>query len=242
MSAAQTLRVTELTAGYGGATALHGISFVAEGARVTGIVGPNGAGKSTLLKAISGIVSSSGEITFGDDRLSGSTPRAVARAGVVHVPEGRRMLRGLSVRENLRVGGLVGRQDEQQGLELVLSLFPELEKLLGKESSRLSGGEQQMVAIGRGLMGNPRLLMVDELSLGLAPQIVRRIGEALKSLSSERKLGVLVVDQSVEVLRKIVDSLVVIVNGRVALHTDDPTGSGADVINAYLGLPSGVVT
>jgi branched-chain amino acid transport system ATP-binding protein len=149
------------------------------------------------------------------------------------------MLRGLTVRENLRVGSLVGRQDERQGLELVLSLFPELEKLLGKESSRLSGGEQQMVAIGRGLMANARLLMVDELSLGLAPQLVRRIGEALKTLSIEQKLGVLVVDQSVEVLRKIVDSLVVIVNGRVALHTDDPAGSGADVINAYLGLPSG---
>lgn len=230
------LQVSSVWAAYGAAVALQDASLDAALGRITGVGGPNGAGKSTLLKAISGAVRvSRGQITFLDESLANKASHRIVRAGVVHVPEGRRMLRGLTVNENLRVGGLAHRRHVSQRLEAVVALFPELGRLMDQEASRLSGGEQQMVAIGRGLMASPKLIMVDELSLGLAPQVVKRIAEGLKRLSSQEGIGVIVVDQSLEVLRKVVDSLAVLVNGRVVFSTHDPRADFDDARAAYLG-------
>jgi branched-chain amino acid transport system ATP-binding protein len=191
------LELRDVEARYGEVRALHGVSLsVDEGAFVS-VLGANGAGKTTTLRAVSGTVRSSGEIVFSGERIDRRAPETVARLGVAHVPEGRGIISELSVWENLRLGAYArsGRNGFKDDVMRVLGYFPQLGERRAQAAGTLSGGEQQMLALGRALIARPRLLMLDEPSLGLAPIVVREIFEILTRLNEEG-LTVLVVEQN----------------------------------------------
>ena len=191
------LELRDVEARYGEVRALHGVSLsVDEGAFVS-VLGANGAGKTTTLRAVSGTVRSSGEIVFGGERIDRRAPETVARLGVAHVPEGRGIIGELSVWDNLRLGAYArsGRNGFKDDAARVLGYFPQLGERRAQAAGTLSGGEQQMLALGRALIARPRLLMLDEPSLGLAPIVVREIFEILTRLNEEG-LTVLVVEQN----------------------------------------------
>jgi branched-chain amino acid transport system ATP-binding protein len=233
------LRISDLKVSYGGLAALDGVSLeVAEGEFVT-LVGPNGAGKTTLLKAISGAVPSApGTIEFRGDDLAGLAPSRRAARGIAHVPEGRRVFPSLSVLENLQMGSYraAARPRRVESLEAVLALFPVLRERRRQLAGSLSGGEQQMLALGRGLMAQPDLLLLDEPSQGLGPRIVEQIFETIDRIRHERRLTILLVEQRVVEALELCDRGYVLETGRVALAGDraallaDPR-----VQKAYLG-------
>ena len=195
----EILSVTGLHAHYHGIRALHGVDLKVREGQVTAQIGPNGAGKSTFLNVVSGVVvSNAGTITFKGKSIAGMKPDRIARQGILQVPEGRRILAPLSVEENLLLGRLaIGVRDKSRGfsLEQVYRLFPILLEKRLQQGGSLSGGQQQMLAIGRALMGCPRILMLDEPSLGLAPLIVDEVFAALKTLNSAG-LSLLLVEQN----------------------------------------------
>ena len=180
---APLLKIEGLTAGYGDVQVLWGIDLEVRPGEITCIVGSNGAGKSTLLRTISGLVRATGGlISFGGKTVTGADPDAVLAAGIAHVPEGRRLFRGMSVRDNLLIGAYsrrVSRAEIAQDLDEVFTIFPRRKERESQDATTLSGGEQQMCAIGRGIMSRPQLLMIDELSLGLAPRAVELLSESL---------------------------------------------------------------
>ncbi|TMF31138.1 MAG: ABC transporter ATP-binding protein [Chloroflexi bacterium] len=218
--------------------ALKGVSLdVGEGEIVT-LLGANGAGKSTLLGALSGLVRvSSGSVHLAGRRLTGLRPEMIVASGMVHVPQGRRLFSTMTVERNLLLGAY-RRHDRQvrADLERILGYFPALRDKLDREAGTLSGGEQQMVAIGRGLMARPTLLMIDEPSLGLAPNIVDRVMEIVRAINQDGT-AVLLVEQDVVLALDIADRGYVLENGRIAMH-----GRAADlrrdpaVRKAYLGV------
>ena len=215
------LSVRDLDVRYGEIRALRGISFdVAEGEVVT-LLGGNGAGKSTTLRSISGLIGpSSGTITVDGESIIGLPPERIARMGIVHVPEGRQIIPGLSILDNLRLGssnGRMSRKDVAGGIERAFDTFPRLRDLQGRLGWSLSGGEQQMLAIGRGLMGDPRLLMLDEPSLGLAPIIVREVFRIIRQVH-ETGMTVLLVEQNAYQALKVADRGYVFETGRLALE------------------------
>lgn len=232
------LDVQGLRVSYGRLEALRGVSLRVDDGEIVALVGSNGAGKTTLLRTISGLCAPrSGSVTFcGQDLLSLPTDRRVG-LGLVHVPEGRRLFPGLSVRQNLELGAHQARDragmDER--LDLVMSLFPPVAKLAGTAAGLLSGGEQQMVAIGRGLMGRPRLLVMDEPSLGLAPLVVETVIEAIATIN-RNGVSVLLVEQNATKALQISTRGYVLDLGQVVEE-----GSSADllssprVVEAYLG-------
>ena len=194
------LKVRGLAAGYGEVQVLWGLDFdVAEGG-IACIVGSNGAGKTTLLRTLSGLVPArGGEVVFEGHDIAGAAPEAVLAAGIAHVPEGRRLFKGLTVRDNLLLGAYLrndAKSEVERDLEWVYSLFPILAERRRQDATTMSGGEQQMCAIGRGLMARPKLLMIDELSLGLAPRAVEKLTEALQEIN-RRGLTILLVEQDV---------------------------------------------
>jgi branched-chain amino acid transport system ATP-binding protein len=212
------LELRHVEARYGEVRALHGVSLsVDEGAFVS-VLGANGAGKTTTLRAVSGTVRSSGEITFGGERIDRRAPETVARLGVAHVPEGRGIIGELSVWENLRLGGYArsGRNGFQDDVARVLGYFPQLGERRAQAAGTLSGGEQQMLALGRALIARPRLLMLDEPSLGLAPIIVREIFEILTRLNEEG-VTVLVVEQNANLALAASQQAYVLEVGKVVL-------------------------
>jgi branched-chain amino acid transport system ATP-binding protein len=232
------LEVTALVAGYGPIRALDGVSLDVEPGELVAIIGANGAGKTTLLMAISGVVPPrAGAIRFAGRPLAGLPPHEVMRAGIGHAPEGRRIFPRLTVRENLELGGFARRDRGQvaRDIEEACGLFPVLGQRLTQLGGTLSGGEQQMLAIARALVGRPRLLLLDEPSLGLAPLIVAKVFEVIQSLSS-RGIGVLLVEQNARAALKLASRGWVLETGRVTL-----TGTGAElaadrrVRDAYLG-------
>lgn len=202
--------------GHGGAPVVKGVDVEVCSGQIVGLTGPNGGGKTSLLRAICGMAKFvTGDILVGDKNIRRQPPHKVARLGIAHVPEGRGLFTDMKVRDNLYLGAYaVGQEPE---LETVLSLFPELERTLDASASALSGGEQQMVGIGRALMAKPRILLIDELSMGLAPKITQRIYETLLSV---RDLGtaILVVDSNSYELARVTDRLHWINLGQVA-HT-----------------------
>ncbi len=239
MAGSALLAVEGLTAGYGGLPALRGVSLEVREGEIVALVGANGAGKSTLLKAIAGLLApESGRITFEGRRLDGRPAHAVVREGVALVPEGRRLFARLSVRENLLLGAYV-QPDERtraQALEEVLALFPILAQRAGQMAGTMSGGEQQMLAIARGLMSRPRLLLLDEPSLGIMPRLVSRIYETLAAVNRQG-LTVLLVEQNVHAALALASRAYVIQTGRMVL--DGPAGDllGTEVVRrAFLGL------
>jgi branched-chain amino acid transport system ATP-binding protein len=213
------LLVRELHAAYGRATVLAGADLEVGPGEVVGLAGRNGAGKTTTLRAISGVMARhAAELSFAGAPLP-ARPRGVARLGVVHVPEGRGVLRGLTVEENLAFGAAaVGRPHGRAARERVLAWFPVLTRMLDRRAGLLSGGEQQMLAIARGLMAQPRLLMVDELSLGLAPRAVVDVLGAVLSACREQGIALLIVDQNLRALAANCDRVYVLSGGVTTCH------------------------
>ena len=234
------LKIEGLCAGYGDVQVLWGIDLQIHPGEITCIVGSNGAGKSTMLRTISGLVKAkSGTVHFGGKALSGALPDAVLSAGIAHVPEGRRLFRGLSVRDNLLLGAYLRKAtkgDIDADLEQVYTLFPRLKERHHQDATTLSGGEQQMCAIGRGIMSRPTLLMVDELSLGLAPKAVDMLSEALLNIN-KTGLTILIVEQDVFTALELAKRAYVIETGRVAMHgSSEELSRDPRVRQAYLGL------
>jgi len=232
------LEVTDLVAGYGPIRALDGVSLTIEESELVAIIGANGAGKTTLLMAISGVVPPrGGRISFAGRPLAGLRPHEIMRLGVGHSPEGRRIFPRLSVRENLELGGFMQTDRDRlaRDIDEACGLFPVLGNRMHQLGGTLSGGEQQMLAIARALVGRPRLLMLDEPSLGLAPLIVAKVFEVIAALAA-RGIAVLLVEQNARAALRLAARGLVLETGRVTL-----TGSGAElaadrrVRDAYLG-------
>jgi branched-chain amino acid transport system ATP-binding protein len=233
------LRVDGLDLHYGDAQALAGVSLELAASEIVAIVGANGAGKSSLIRAIHGIQKpSAGTVRFEDTDITGWPSHRVCEAGIGHVAEGRQVFPNLTVLENLEMGATLkrARAAEKATLERVFSMFPRLAERRRQPAGTLSGGEQQMLAIGRCLMGQPRLVMFDEPSLGLAPAIVQEVFRIVRRLN-EAGLAVLLVEQNVTASLKIAHRAYVLENGRIEL-----SGSGAELLandrvrQAYLGL------
>jgi branched-chain amino acid transport system ATP-binding protein len=232
------LQVQELCAGYGKVPILRSVSFHVEDGEVVAILGPNGAGKSTLLKNISGLLSSnSGAIRWRGRDIRGLPPHRITRAGISFIPEGGRLFSNMTVRENLLMGAYSRRENLRKGaMEQVFEIFPVLHSRSSQLAGTLSGGEKQMLAIGRGLIAGPSLLMLDEPSLGLAPTLVDGIYERLQLLRS-RGLTVLLVEQNTNYALELSDRGYVLENGQIVME-----GSGAELASSehvkrhYLGL------
>ncbi|MBD3306386.1 ATP-binding cassette domain-containing protein [candidate division KSB3 bacterium] len=232
------LRIENLHVKYGNIEALHGIDIeVNEGEMIT-ILGANGAGKSTTLLTISGLVKpSAGQILFNGTPLHSLKAHDIVKSGIAHIPEGRRLFGTLTVQENLNMGAFVSSdaQQVQNNQDWIYDLFPILKERREQLAGTLSGGEQQMLAIGRGLMSSPKILLLDEPSLGLAPLLVKTIFETLKQIN-EAGLTVVLVEQNARMALKIAHRGYVMEVGRIALH--DSAGAlleNPDVQNAYLG-------
>ena len=233
------LTIEGLSAGYGDVRVLWDISLAVAAGEITCIVGSNGAGKTTLLRTVSGLMpATSGHILFAGEDVTSRAPDQILARGIAHVPEGRRLFRGLNVRDNLLLGAYLRRDDAEirRDLDYVLSLFPILRERQKQDAITLSGGEQQMCAIGRGIMSRPKLLMIDELSLGLAPRLVERLSEALLEIN-RTGITILLVEQDVMTAFEIARHGLIIETGRVSLRgttamlADDP-----GIRQAYLGL------
>jgi branched-chain amino acid transport system ATP-binding protein len=233
------LEVAGLTAGYGAAEVLHGVDLaVAEGG-ATAVLGANGAGKTTLLRAITGGVRRAGRIAFDGTDIASRRTDQIARLGVGHVPQGRGTLDRLSVRENLLAGALLrkDRREVRADVADCLRLFPRLAERIDASAGNLSGGEQQMLAIARALMGRPRLLLLDEPSLGLAPRVTAEVYAALRRLRAERGLTLLLVEQNARIALDLVDDAAVVEAGRLTLTGPAAEIAGNDAVRrAYLGV------
>jgi len=234
------LRINELSVSYGHIRALAGISMEVKAGTFVAIVGANGAGKSTLFKAISGTVSiASGQLTFDGHDLSKIAPAARAQMGIAHVPEGRQVFRSLTVLENLEMGAqtLHARQAFKASLDQIYTLFPRLAERPTQLAGTLSGGEQQMVAIARGLASKPKLLMLDEPSMGLAPAVADAIFERIEQVHRENSMTVLLVEQRVAEALHSCSYGYVLESGRIALEgAQDVLISNPRIKQAYLGM------
>jgi branched-chain amino acid transport system ATP-binding protein len=238
-SSSGNLKVEGLSAGYQGMVVLHDVSVEVPDACFTALVGPNGSGKTTLLRAISGLIPTlSGSVSFGGHVLSGSTPETIVASGIALVPEGRHIFPNMSVRDNLSLGAYLpeARRRHDQTYEEVCELFPILKERSHQIGKTLSGGEAQMLAIGRALMSRPKVLMVDEPSLGLGPQIVTRLFRQLHDLPS-RGVTVFAVEQNVRKILQIADAAYVLSQGRIVAQ-----GKGKELLErpeirkAFLGM------
>jgi len=234
------LAVEGLDAGYGDVQVLWGVSLAVAPGEAVALIGSNGAGKTTLLRAISGTLPArGGRVTFKGTDITGLPPDRRVAAGVAHAPEGRQVFAGMTVRENLMMGAYTRRAARAAvaaDLERVLALFPVLADRRDQLAGTLSGGEQQMVAIGRGLMGRPEVLLIDELSLGLAPVVVERLVEALRAVH-RAGTTLLLVEQDVQMVLELASRGYVIAHGRVALQgPSEELLRSEEVRAAYLGI------
>jgi branched-chain amino acid transport system ATP-binding protein len=232
------LEVSRLNVRYGSVEALRDVSVRVGTGQLVAILGANGSGKSTLLRAISGIArAASGTIALDNVAITGLTPEQIVRRGIAHVPEGRGILPDFTVRENLMIGAYARRgQDVSADYRRIMQMFPAIERRERKLGYTLSGGEQQMLAIGRALMAGPRVLLADELSLGLAPIVVQQV---FSQLDQVRRAGVtvLVVEQNVRLAMKFADYLYVLKYGRVVMEgAREEFERSTDLVDAYLGV------
>lgn len=235
------LKINDLHAYYGPIEALKGISMHVDEGKIVCLIGANGAGKTTLLNSISGMVTKTGDIFWDDIELSKMTNTQIAKAGIMHVPSGRHIFPGLTVKENLELGtinwrGPMGRGKYDEELETVYNLFPRLKEREKQLGWSMSGGEQQMLAVGRALMGRPKLLLLDEPSMGLAPVIVADLFEKIVEINKTLGLTILLVEQNAKIALKDSDYGYVLEDGRIAIEgnssdlRDDPR-----IVQAYLG-------
>lgn len=233
------LEISNVQASYGDVRVLWDISLSVNKGEIACIVGSNGAGKTTLLNTISGIVKpTAGSIKLDGQELVGTLPDGVLKSGIAHVPEGRRLFKGLSVQDNLMLGAYLrdDREAIKQDLEFVYDIFPILKERATQDATTMSGGEQQMCAIGRGIMSKPRVLMIDELSLGLAPRLVDRLSETLLEIN-KAGLTILLVEQDVMTAFEIAQHGFVIETGRVSISdTTDALGENPKIKEAYMGI------
>jgi branched-chain amino acid transport system ATP-binding protein len=232
------LQLEDVTARYGPVTALHGVSLTVGEGEAVAVLGANGAGKTTTLRAISGAVRRSGRIAFAGQSIARSSPEATARAGIAHVPEGRGTLTDLTVRENLRLGAYTRRDRAgvKSDIERMGEWFPWIAERRDQQAGTLSGGEQQMLALARALMSRPRLLLLDEPSLGLAPLVVAEIFRIVRELNEREGLTVLVVEQNARIALDVADSATVLEVGRVAVEgSADELRANESVRRSYLG-------
>jgi branched-chain amino acid transport system ATP-binding protein len=234
---APLLQLEDVRARYGPTTVLHGISLTLDEGESVAVLGANGAGKTTALRAISGTVKRSGAVTFDGANLGRRGPEAVARLGIAHVPEGRGTFAELTVRENLRLGAYTRRGSEiKADYARVMNLFPWMFERQGQQAGTLSGGEQQMLALGRALMQRPRLLLLDEPSLGLAPPAVAEIFRVIRGLNEEEGLSVLLVEQNAVTALESATRAYVLEVGRVAVTgTSEELRRDESVRRSYLG-------
>jgi branched-chain amino acid transport system ATP-binding protein len=231
------LGIDKLVVRYGAAYALKGVSLRVEDGEFVSVIGPNGAGKTTLLRAISRLVApASGTITFLGERIDRLDPGGIVRRGIIQVPEGRKLVGTASVLDNLKLGAYLQWDQIQERLPLIYKMFPILDERKAQQARTLSGGQQQMVAIGRALMGNPKMLLLDEVTFGLAPKLVELIGSKLEELRGMH-IGILLAEQNAELALNLSDRCYVIEHsgitkeGPAAAMRDDP-----EVRAAYLGL------
>ena len=230
------LSIKDLQVHYGGIEAVKGISFdVSEGEIVT-LIGANGAGKSSVLRSIAGLVKpSGGSITFCGDNITGRDSTVIVKRGITLVPEGRKIFPNLTVLENLKIGAYMRSDDISEDIQWVYDLFPRLRERSWQAGGTLSGGEQQMLAVGRALMARPKLIMMDEPSLGLAPLVVRDIFEIIRQINRQG-VSILLIEQNANMALKVADSAYVMETGCITL-----SGAGRDLLNneavkkAYLG-------
>jgi len=232
------LEVRGLSAGFGAGDVLRGVDLDFESGELVALIGANGAGKSTLLGTLSGLVRpTGGRVSFDGKDITGARPERVVQAGLVMVPQGRRLFGVMTVEQNLVLGAYLRRDAEiRSDIERVVGYFPALADKLQRLAGNLSGGEQQMVAVGRGLMARPKLLMIDEPSLGLAPKIVERLVEVCKEINRDGT-SILLVEQDVLVALEAADRGYVLENGQVVLSgTARELESDPGVRKAYLGV------
>ena len=228
--------IKNLFVNYGGIEAVRDISFSVEEGRIVTLIGANGAGKSTTLRTIAGLVKAkSGTIEFMGEKITGKDPASIVGKGITLVPEGRKIFPDLTVLENLKIGAYLRSDDISKDLEWVYSLFPRLKERSWQYGGTLSGGEQQMLAVGRALMSRPKMIMMDEPSLGLAPLIVRDIFSIIKEINKEG-VTILLVEQNANMALQVADMAYVMETGRITL-----SGKGSELIDnedikkAYLG-------
>ena len=233
------LEVADLHAGYGAIRALHGISLSVHDSEIVALIGSNGAGKSTTLRAISGMIApSAGSIRFDGTEIAGRKAHTLVPMGLAHAPEGRGIFHNLTVGENLKLGAFLRRDKPavEQDVEHAFSLFPRLKERVHQIAGTLSGGEQQMLAVARALMSRPKLLLLDEPSLGLAPQVVERIFETLRAVNRDQGTAMLLVEQNASKALQLAHRAYVLETGSITME-----GTGAellasdDVRRAYLG-------
>jgi len=234
--ASEALRIRDVDAYYGDSHVLHGVGLALHGGRLLGLLGRNGAGKTTCMSTIMGFLKPRrGSIMLFGEEVAGLAPEAIARKGICLVPQGRRMFRSLTVRENLEVA----RQARESGtwtIERVFALFPRLKERHAQVAGSLSGGEQQMLAIGRALMGNPRVLLMDEPSEGLAPQIVAEVGRTIAQLKAEG-LSIVLVEQNIKLTLELADDVVIVNTGAVVFSgSADEVRTDEKRIAQHLGV------
>ncbi|MEA2470594.1 MAG: branched-chain amino acid transport system ATP-binding protein [Thermoleophilaceae bacterium] len=238
---AALLELEDVTARYGPVQALHGVSLAVDEGQIAAVLGANGAGKTTTLRAISGTVRRDGELRFAGKRLGRVGPDTVARLGIAHVPEGRGTFAELTVWENLRLGAYTRRGAIKDDLARIQTYFPWLEERRSQQAGTLSGGEQQMLALARAFMQRPRLLLLDEPSLGLAPLVVKGIFDAIRELNRTDGMTIFLVEQNAYHALKLAHRGYVLVNGRVTMSgtgralLDDPNVKAAYLEGGHAG-------
>jgi branched-chain amino acid transport system ATP-binding protein len=235
---AAILEVEKLEAFYGRTQALHGVNFAMEEGGITTVLGANGAGKTTMLRAISAMVKTKGAIRFGGKPIDAKATEQIVAMGIAHVPEGRGTFVDLTVEENLRIG-MFARRDKRHAardMDRVYELFPILRQRRRQHAGTLSGGEQQMLAVARALMLGPRLLLLDEPSLGLAPLVVREIFRILRNINKESGVSILLVEQNASLALDLADHVFLLETGRVVLSgTSDVLKKDDAIRRSYLG-------
>ncbi len=233
------LKVKNLKVGYGGVPVIFDVSFEVKEHEVVSIVGSNGAGKSTLLKTVSGLLKPmEGEITFEGESIAGVPAHKLVEKGIAHVPEGRQLFGKLSIEENLMMGAYTIKSEKakQESLEQVYEMFPRLKERESQAAETLSGGEQQMLAIARGLMSRPKLIMIDEMSLGLAPVLVESVMESLR-LIAKSGITVLLVEQKVQEALELANRGYVLATGEMVISGTSEELLESDIVKkAYLGM------
>jgi branched-chain amino acid transport system ATP-binding protein len=234
------LAAVGIQAGYRGVQVIWDVTLAIGRGEVVALAGSNGAGKTTLLRTLSGVLPLwGGSVSFEGRALTGKESHFFVAAGIAHVPEGRRLFAGLTVEANLRLGAFIRKSgpDVEYDLEHIYALFPELKERRQQLAGTLSGGQQQMVAIGRGLMGRPKLLMIDELSLGLAPVVVDRLIKSIGDIRAEGEVAILLVDQDVQVAFSLADRGYVMEMGREVLQGPaSELANNPKIKESYLGL------
>jgi branched-chain amino acid transport system ATP-binding protein len=232
------LEAENLEAQYGSTKVLHGLGFTVEAGGITAILGANGAGKTTTLRAVCGMVKTSGSVRFEGQRIDGKPTEAIVRLGIAHTPEGRGTFMDLTVQENLRLGAYV-RKDRSAiagDFERIYQYFPVLGQRQGQQAGTLSGGEQQMLAVARGLMSRPRLLLLDEPSLGLAPLLTREIFRIVRAINKDEGVSVLLVEQNAAMALELADHAYLLETGRVVMSGPSSDLQRDDSIRrSYLG-------